>query len=242
MDYYEIYKKRVNRFGEDFQSRMQNQREHNFDLQLMRSVYYITFEFEGAIHEAELTKYKQDETETLHYLLTRVDLDIPGGTVLFLPSNTDDSTTLRPWLVYYKENIKASGYNRYILLKLSHLIKWKHGDEEFEAWAYFYGQEDNMLKDEIRSRSRMDTIYGENLKTSFFITALNPNIKKDDYFEIGEGDLCEAFRVTGYDRHSTEGIEYVTVDPIYIYNKEKAPEPTAADKEEDFYWFEGGAN
>jgi hypothetical protein len=57
-----------------------------------------------------------------------------------------------------------------------------------------------MLKDEIRSRSRMDTIYAENLKLSFMVMPLNENIEKDDYFEIGEGKLKEAYRVTGYDR------------------------------------------
>jgi len=44
-----------------------------------------------------------------------------------------------------------------------------------------------MLKDEIRSRSRMDTIYSENLKLSFFIMPLNPYVRKDDYLIIGEG-------------------------------------------------------
>jgi hypothetical protein len=28
----------------------------------------------------------------------------------------------------------------------------------------------------------------------------NENIQKDDYFELGEGKLKEAYRVTGYDR------------------------------------------
>jgi len=57
-----------------------------------------------------------------------------------------------------------------------------------------------MLKDEIRSRSRMDTIYSENLKLSFMVIPTNENLRKDDYFEIGEGNLLEAYRVTGYDR------------------------------------------
>jgi hypothetical protein len=62
-----------------------------------------------------------------------------------------------------------------------------------------YGQEDNTLKDELRSRSRMDTVYNENLKSSFFIMPTTEFLRKDDYLEIGEGALKEAFRVTGYD-------------------------------------------
>jgi hypothetical protein len=52
-----------------------------------------------------------------------------------------------------------------------------------------YGQENNMLKDEIRSRSRMDTIYAENLKLNFFVMPASAKLKKDDYFIIGEGEF-----------------------------------------------------
>jgi hypothetical protein len=86
-----------------------------------------------------------------------------------------------------------------------------------------YGQEDNMIKDELRSRSRMDTLYGENLKSSFFIMPTNEFLRKDDYLEIGQGVLREAFRVTGYDIHSTPGVEYVTVDPVYLRDHTPAP-------------------
>ena len=48
MGYYEdVYLKRLNRYGIDFQSRMQRQREENFKLQLAKSVYYVTFEYEN---------------------------------------------------------------------------------------------------------------------------------------------------------------------------------------------------
>jgi len=43
-----------------------------------------------------------------------------------------------------------------------------------------------MLKDEIRSRSRMDALYAENLKSSFFVMPKNQYLRKDDYFIIGE--------------------------------------------------------
>ena len=48
MGYYEdVYLKRLNRYGVDFQSRMQGQREENFRRQLMRSVYYVNFDYDG---------------------------------------------------------------------------------------------------------------------------------------------------------------------------------------------------
>jgi hypothetical protein len=33
-----------------------------------------------------------------------------------------------PWMVYYLEDIKASGYNRYIMLSMTHLLKWTGRD------------------------------------------------------------------------------------------------------------------
>lgn len=221
MNYLEdIYMKRLNRFGDTYQKRMQGKREQNFEMKMKRSVYLVAFEFNGEIHPGTFERYKQDETETFHYLLTRTNLVMPAGTILWLPrSNKDD--TLQPWMIYWLEEIEASGYNRYIMLRMTHEIKWRDREgKQQSAWGYFYGQEDNMLKDELKSRSRSATLYTENLKMSFFITPANPKIKKDDYFELTDETGTEAYRVTGMDTKSTKGVEYVTVDPLYEYDRE----------------------
>jgi hypothetical protein len=70
---------------------------------------------------------------------------------------------------------------------------------------------------------------------------LNPSLKKDIYIEIGEGELKEAYRVTGYDIQSTPGVEYVSIDPVYIYDTTPAPEPEPGEEtSEDFFWLTGG--
>ena len=239
MSYYdEVYLKRLNRYGYDYQSRVQAQREREFEGKLLKSVYRVEFEFEEETHPATLERYKQDETELMQYLLTRVSLNIPNGTILKIPDKNNEP---QPWLVYWLESIKASGYNRYIVLKMTHFITWRDRDGiERNSWCYMYGQQDNMLKDELRSRSRMDALYTENLKTSFFIMPTNEFIRKDDYLEIGDGNLREAYRVTGYDIQSTPGVEYVTVDPVYLRDTTPAPEQVAGDDPDDFYWLNGG--
>ena len=236
--YYDIYLKRLNRYGNDYQTRTQNKRERDFENYLLKSVYRIEFEYDTKINPATFERYKQDETETLHYLLTRVDVNIPNGTILMLPNKDDE---LKPWMVYYLEAIKASGYNRYIVLKMTHFLKWKDREgNSRSSWAYMYGQEDNMLKDELQSRSRSDARYTENLKGSFFVLPTNEYLRKDDYLEVGEGALKEGYRVTGYDIQSTPGVEYVTVDPIYLYDNSPAPEKQEGDNEKDYFWLEGG--
>jgi hypothetical protein len=239
MSYYEdVYLKRLNRYGIDFQSRMQRQREENFKLQLKKSVYYIDFEYEGETHEAELPPYKQNETKDLHYLLTDVHLDMPNGTVLMLPDKDGERV---PWMIYWLEDYVASGYNRYIVLRMTHYLTWKNREgKKCNAWAYFYGQEDNMLKDELKSRSRNKALYTENLKLSFFITPRNVNIRKDDYIEVGEDELKEAYVVTGYDIQSTPGVEFVSVDPQYIRDLSEPPIQSAEDSDSDFFWINKG--
>lgn len=236
--YYDIYLKRLNRYGNDYQTRTQNKRERDFENYLLKSVYRIEFEYNTKINPATFERYKQDETETLHYLLTRVDVNIPNGTILMLPNKDDE---LKPWMVYYLEAIKASGYNRYIVLKMTHFLNWKDREgNSRSSWAYMYGQEDNMLKDELQSRSRSDARYAENLKGSFFVLPTNEYLRKDDYLEVGEGALKEGYRVTGYDINSTSGVEYVTVDPIYLYDNSPAPAKQEGDNEKDYFWLEGG--
>lgn len=239
MSYYEnVYLKRLNRYGYDYQSRVQAQREREFETKLLKSVYKVDFEYNNITHSATLERYKQNETELLQYLLTRVELDLPSGTILKI---RDKNGIEQVWMVYWLESIKASGYNRYIVLKMTHFIQWKDRQNKTrKSWAYMYGQQDNMLKDEIRSRSRMDTLYAENLKSSFFVMPTNEFIKKDDYLEIGEGNLKEAYRVTGYDIHSTPGVEYITIDPVYIRDASPIPEQTENDNSEDFFWLNGG--
>ena len=131
------------------------------------------------------------------------------------------------------------------MLKMTHLLSWKdrNGNEQ-TSWAYFYGQEDNMLKDELKSRSRSRVLYTENLKLSFFILPLNEHIRKDDYLEVNAGgqleSIKEAYVVTGYDTQSTPGVEFVSVDPQYIRDTTPPPEKQVEDNDDDFFWINGG--
>lgn len=239
MNYYKLYQKRLNRFGKTYQERLLGARKKSFDEYLEKSSYRVVFEYDYELHVGSFEKYKQDETKTLHYLLTYLDLIMPNGTILKIPDPIEPEKE-EVWMVYYLESIQASGYNRYIMLRMSHFFTWKARDGEYySTYAYLYGQEDNMLKDEIKSRSRMDTIYAENLKSSFFIAPVNPNINKDDYLIVGEKPLQEYYRVTGYDRQSNVGIEFVTIDPVYEFDLTPPPAYAGEDPEK-YYWFNGG--
>lgn len=233
MSYYEdVYLRRLNRYGLDYKSRVKNQREREFEDLLLKSAHRLDFEYGGDLYPGILNARKQDETETLHNLLTRNTTDIAAGTILELNN--------QKWMVYWLDAEPDSGYNKYIVLKMTHFITWIDRDHNPQStWAYMYGQEDNMLKDELKSRSRSRTLYTENLKSSFFVCPVNGKLKKDDYIEIGEGDLKEAYTITGYDIQSTPGVEFVTIDPVYIRDHSSARLPENED-DSDYFWLQGG--
>ena len=125
---------------------------------------------------------------------------------------------------------------------MTHKIKWQTRKGQIcESLAYMFGQENNMLKDELKSRSRMQTLYTENLKLSFLILPVNKDINRDDYFTIkinGVDEMKEAYRVTGYDRISSKGVEYVSVDPVYLRDESPLPERTENDNPQDWVWLD----
>ena len=48
MDYFNsIYKKRLNRYGLDYQSRIQGEREENFEYYLLKTIYRVDFLYEN---------------------------------------------------------------------------------------------------------------------------------------------------------------------------------------------------
>ena len=236
MSYYEnVYQKRLNRYGTDYQSRVQAQREREFEGKLLKSVYRVDFEFENETHPGTLERYKQDETQLMQYLFTRVNLNLPNGTILMIP---DKDFELQPWLVFWLESIKASGYNKYVVLKMTHYITWRDRDKiERSPWCYFHGSGDSSLKETVKASG---AIYIEDSNIRFAIMPTNEFLKKDDYLEIGEGKLKEAYRVTGYDLHSTNGVQYVSLDPMYIKDQTPMPEKGENDNSEDYFWLNGG--
>lgn len=235
-NYYEdVYLKRLNRYGTDYQSRVQAQREREFEGKLLKSVYRVDFEYNDETHPGTLEKYKQDETELMQYLLTRVSLNLPNGTILMIP---DKDFEPQPWMVFWLESIKASGYNRYIVLKMTHYITWRDRNKnEQQSWCYFHGSGDSALKDSFKAAG---AVYSEDENSRFAIMPVNENLRKDDYMEIGEGNLREAYRVTGYDIHSTQGVEYVSLDPMYIKDQTPAPTQKPGESSEDYFWLNGG--
>lgn len=58
-EYYNtVYKKRLNRYGLDFQSRMKGLREKEFENYLLRTVFRVNFEYNGIMIPGSLERLR----------------------------------------------------------------------------------------------------------------------------------------------------------------------------------------
>lgn len=239
--YFDIYNRRLNKYGNSLQERLQSLREKEFANYLKKSVYTIEFEYGGARYLAsfEPYNYKQNQSKLVAYLLTDVHLNIPNGTILDLP---DKDGILGKWMIFYYEFMKASGYNRYIILKMNHEINWVGRDQQNHTiFAYLYGPMNAEIDTMIKSRAGT-VLYEEHNTNSYLIHPIDSNFNYEDYFEIIIGERTEAYTVTGIDIISIEGVQFTCIDPTYVRDKTVPPQPTPSDNPEDFYWLTNGGD
>jgi hypothetical protein len=138
-------------------------------------------------------------------------------------------------MVWWKEEIESSGYNRYVVLRMTHLLTWRDAENlSHEQWAYFSGPGASTISDTIKSQSG-EAIHKENNNLYMFITPYNRYIIRDVYFEVTYEDTPTAYVVSGLDLNSTPGVAYISVDPSYVReNKAENPKSTMNS------WFSGG--
>lgn len=236
MSYYEVYKKRLNRYGNNFQERIKGQRERDFDLYLLKSIYRIDFEYDGEIHPATLEPYKQTYIDTNGYLLTKTDFQIKIGTILDL---TDNNGSTNKWLVWWLENNQSSGYNRYVVLKLTNNISWVVDGEEYSQWFYFQGPGYSKISDTLKQTTGKN-MYIENNNKYMLVSSRNDKIFDNLYIEIDVDGATSSFVVKEKDIVTTPGIGYYTLDPVATRNIEKINNVTETSENEISWLNQGG--
>ena len=73
MEYFDIYKKRLNRYGEDYQTRIQTERERLFSLYLKKTTYLVGI---WAQLNAKNYRFNKSEAETIKQVNELLKLDI----------------------------------------------------------------------------------------------------------------------------------------------------------------------
>lgn len=229
MSYFDIYKKRMNRYGDNVTDRLEKGRQQNFEKFLHQSPHYTKFQYKDKEVECVFEPSSQDETKTVMHVLCRVGEKFNPGDIVTICG--------KRYMFWYWDERQDSGYNRWNVIKLSQYIEWLN--EDGSTWsneAYIFSQQTNMLKNELKSRSRSATLYLENLKLDFMIMPSDKNLEIGSYLVIKIDDMSRAERVTGIDFLSTPGVMYVSMDPTIERDLTKTPEKTDEDEDNDFFW------
>ena len=229
MSYFDIYKKRMNRYGDNATDRLEKGRQQNFEKFLYQSPHYTKFQYKEKEVECVFEPSSQDETKTVMHVLCRVGEKFNPGDIVTICG--------KRYMFWYWDERQDSGYNRWNVIKLSQYIKWLN--EDGSTWsneAYIFSQQTNMLKNELKSRSRSATLYLENLKLDFMIMPSDKNLEIGSYLVIKINDMSRAERVTGIDFLSTPGVMYVSMDPTIERDLTPSPEKKPEDDDNDYFW------
>lgn len=229
MSYFDIYKKRMNRYGDNATDRLEKGRQQNFEKFLYQSPHYTKFQYKDKEVECVFEPSSQDETKTVMHVLCRVGEKFNPGDIVTICG--------KRYMFWYWDERQDSGYNRWNVIKLSQYIEWLN--EDGSTWsneAYIFSQQTNMLKNELKSRSRSATLYLENLKLDFMIMPSDKNLEIGSYLVIKINDMSRAERVTGIDFLSTPGVMYVSMDPTIERDLTSPPEKKPEDDDNDYFW------
>jgi hypothetical protein len=235
MKYFDIYRARLNRHGSTHTERLNRGREANFEKFLHQSPHYVKFDYNGTEVECVFEPSSQKENEVIMHVLCRVSQKFNVGDICTIAG--------KRYLFWYMDERSDTGYSRWTVVRISREIEWINEDgNTHKSEAYIWGQMNNMLKNELKSRSRSATLYLENLKLDFMIMPTHKEMKINSYLTIEVEGIKKSYRVTGFDHVSTPGVMYVSMDPTLERDFTPAPEQTPEDDPNDFFWLGGVTN
>jgi hypothetical protein len=146
-----------------------------------------------------LERYKQDYTETQCYLLTRITDVIPNGTILTVVSRDGEESL---WMIWWLEEIEASGYNRYVVLRMTNYLGWETEGTMYHQWGYFSGPGTSTISDTVKSSTSVP-LYRERTNLYMFVMPYAADLKKESYLEVTYEQHTLSFVVTDIDFVST---------------------------------------
>lgn len=230
-DYINIYRKRLNRYGKDYASRIEGKRAREFEDFLLKTPNRVDFIYNNVLIAAVLEQYQQDHSETKGYLLTPREVEIPNGTIISFKNKKGEENY---WLIWWQEQIKTSGYNRYVVLKMNYYFTFNNKGQ----WGHLSGKGTSVFSDSVLE-GLAKVQYGENNNLSLIITPYSRDFERDLYLETKNGERISAFKIEEFDNQTTNGISYLSVTSVAEKDKSPLPEKTSEDKEEEFFWLGG---
>ena len=226
MDYFnDVYLKKINRFGDNTQSRVHGQMENDFENKLKKSVNKVVlYDYcnnTKEIGEAILESNKVEEKRTLSYLCTRIKDNFENGFMFY--TKKPFTQEKQAWIVLFKEQYETIGYNRYKVVLLENKIDWIGEDGLIHStMAHYIGSLESAIKEQFKIE--LEVAVASPSKTLAMICSYNENLKRDTRINIQD----ETWRVRGYDKISIPGVMYVTLEEDYVQKTQYADEDELA--------------
>ena len=214
MDYFkDVYLQRVNRFGNNIQSRVHGQMEHDFENKLKKSVNKVDlYKYDNKNEKfgiGILESQKIDEKQIINYLCTRIDEVYDNGFMFY--TQKPFSKDKQVWMIVFKEQYQTIGYNRYKVILLENELSWIGKDGLIHSsYVHYVGDLEKIMKDQFKIS--FDVALGTPSKTLSMICPYNDSLKRDLRININDS----TWRICGYDKISVPGIMYITLEEDYV--------------------------
>jgi hypothetical protein len=233
MSYFDIYRKRVNRYGNNLQERIQGKKEHDFEVFMSKSPNQVTAWDDDLTeinaYKAVLQTKEYDQDEVVDYLLVPLDRKIPMGTVIYTKDARHKTVTYedkiysaRRWINYAIDPYTSTGYNRYTVVELESELSWVLDGIKYTSFAHATGggsgARDKNINLKFKTQFSEAGVYLPNKRYSI-VMPTHPALKKNMKITLGG----ETWRVTGFDNISVKGVSYVTLEEALTDEREDIP-------------------
>lgn len=228
---YSAYYKRVNRYGNNLQERVQGKKEHDFLTFMSKSPNLVRARNgeDKNYYEAVLQTKEYDQDEVTSYLLVPLDKKIPMGTVIYTKDTRHSSVFYedkvceeRRWINYSIDPYTSTGYNRYTVVELESELSWVLDGIRYSSYAHATGGGSGARDKNINLKFNVQFseagVYLPNKRYSI-IMPTHPKLKKNMKITLGG----ETWRVTGFDNVSVKGVSYVTLEETLTDEKADIP-------------------
>jgi hypothetical protein len=227
MSAYNSYLKRVNKYGDNLQDRIQNKKEHDFLTFMMKSPNLVRA-YKGDTVEsfdAVLQTKTYDQDEVVDYLLVPVGTDLPLGSII----STEDSrhkTTVegeilplkRIWINYSIDPYTSGGYDRHTVVEMKYTMNWVQEGIRYSSLCYGVsaGGSGKSIGLVFKTQFSESGVYLPNKRFNVIMPA-HSAIKKNQKVSLGG----EIWRVTGFDNISVPGVSYITLEETLVDEQDK---------------------
>ena len=205
----EVYFKRINKYGFNIQERIQNKKNHDFNIVLKKSPNKVTIFKDSEIFYGILQNKTNNEKEVIDYLLTNKFCKWNDGTVLITENVSNQQQ--KKWLIFHLDDFVSIGYNRYQVTELDREIELIDNGIIYKENAHIVGSGAKSITSKFSINYDVSVFYEPN-KVINLIMRTNPKLKKGLKLIIQD----EAWRISGIDKISVPGVSYITLEEDYI--------------------------